>query len=582
MRLLFEYIGKHRKTLAGALVLAGVNQVFSLVDPQIFRLIIDNYASRYQELSQVDFLSGVGWLLLAGVLAALISRIAKNFQDYYVNAISQKVGASLYADMIEHAFSLPYRIFEDQRSGELLQKADKARNDSQKFIVSLVNIVFLTVLGMGLVIAYALYVHWLVGLVYIAIIPLLGLTTFAISRRVRTASQKIVAESTSLAGSTTETLRNVELVKSLGLERQEAERLNGVNEKILKLELRKITLIRTLSFIQGTMVNALRSLLLFLMLWLIYSGQVSLGEFFTLMFYSFAIFSPLYELGNVVSQYQESRASLEIAQAVFNQPPEEKPANPKKLGSLQGLAFRHVTFRYDEEGAEALADIEFRALQGQTVAFAGLSGSGKSTIIKLLVGLYRPQGGAVTVNGVSLDELDKEDWRRGIGYVSQDTQLFAGTIGENLRFIRPDATDEECLDALRQAEISSIVEKGEDGLATRIGEGGLKLSGGEKQRLAIARALLRRPQLIIFDEATSSLDSLTEKKITETISRISRENQEMLIILIAHRLATVARADMIHVLERGKIIESGRHEELLGAGSLYAAMWRQQQAQQSL
>lgn len=580
MRLLFTYIKKYKKALVGALVLAAVNQIFSLADPQIFRLIIDNYATQFGDMSQSEFLQGVGWLLVAGILAALISRIAKNFQDYYVNAISQKVGTALYADMIEHAFSLPYRIFEDQRSGELLQKADKARNDAQKFIASFVNIIFLAALGMGLVIAYALYVHWIVGVVYIAIIPLLGITTLVISRKVRVASQKIVTETASLAGSTTETLRNVELVKSLGLERQETARLNAVNEQILGLELKKITLIRTLSFIQGTLVNATRSALLLLMLWLIYTGQISLGEFFTLMFYSFAVFSPLYELGSVVSQYQEAAASLGVAQAVFSQEPEEKPAQPITIDALSSISFNNVSFGYGTEEGSALKNVSFSAEKGQSIALAGLSGSGKSTIIKLLVGLYRPQQGKILINGLDANQIDIEAWRKNIGYVSQDTQLFAGTIGENLRFIRPEATDEECLRALEQADIKSIVDNSSLGLNSRIGEGGLKLSGGEKQRLAISRALLRNPQMIIFDEATSSLDSLTEKKITQTIEAISQKNKDMLIVMIAHRLSTVARADLIYVLEKGQIIEQGTHQELLKNGSLYSAMWRQQQAQE--
>jgi ATP-binding cassette subfamily B protein len=370
----------------------------------------------------------------------------------------------------------------------------------------------------------------------------------------------------------------VELVKSLGLESQEAERLNKVNSYILKLELKKITLIRTLSFIQGTLVNLTRSLLLLLMLWLIYNGHITIGSFFTLMFYSFAVFSPLYEFGTVVSQYQEASASLKIAEDVFNQAPEPRPLNPQTLGRLEQISFNNVSFRYDAGAGEALSGISFILRPGQTAAFVGLSGSGKSTIIKLLVGLYRPNGGEIKVNDLGQNNIDMDAWRRNIGYVSQDTQLFAGTIAENLRFTKPDATDEDCLIALRQAAILNIIERGGEGLSTRIGEGGLKLSGGEKQRLAIARALLRRPQLIIFDEATSSLDSLTEKKITETIAGIGRDNPDLMIILIAHRLATVAHASVINVLEKGKIIESGRHEDLLKEASLYAAMWREQQA----
>ena len=578
MKLLFKYLQRYKKPLVLALSLAAVNQIFSLVDPQIFRLIIDNYASKVGVLGRHEFLTGVSLLLVAGILAALISRTAKNFQDYFVNSVTQKVGTALYSDMISHAFSLPYQIFEDQRSGELLQKADKARKDSQILIASLINIVFLAVLSMSVVTIYAFYVNWLVGLVYVSIVPIMGLTTLAISQKVRAASKRIALESSSLAGSITETLHNVELVKSLGLEEQEANRLNQVNNDILKLELKKITIIRTLSFIQGTMVNVSRSALLFLMLWLIFSGQITLGEFFTLMFYSFAIFSPLYEFGNVVSQYQEARASLEVAQAVFSQPSEAKPDHPQKIVNLEKISFKNVSFHYNEADREALADISFSVDKGKTIAFVGLSGSGKSTIIKLLVGLYHPVRGQIMINDLDSRTMDMESWRKNIGYVSQDTQLFAGTIAENLRFIKPDATNAECLQALREAAIINIVERDSAGLQARIGEGGLKLSGGEKQRLAIARALLRRPQLIIFDEATSNLDSLTEKTITQTISEISQDNKNLLTILIAHRLATVAAADVIHVLEKGRIIESGSHEELLKNASLYAAMWREQQA----
>lgn len=578
MKLLLEYLKRYKKLLFLALGLAAVNQIFSLVDPQIFRLIIDNYASKIGTLSAHAFIAGVAFLLLAGVLAALISRTAKNFQDYFVNSVTQRVGAALYSDMIEHAFALPYQVFEDQRSGEVLQKADNARQDSQLLIVSLINIVFLAALSMLLVTAYAFYVNWLIGLLYLSILPIMGFTTLAISRRIRAASKKISLESSSLSGAITETLHNVELVKSLGLEQQEADRLARVNDDILKLELKKITMIRTLSFIQGTMVNLSRSALMLLMLWLVFTGGITLGEFFTLMFYSFAIFNPLYEFGNVISQYQETRASLEVAQGVFNQPPEVKPADAEKISNLESIAFDQVSFRYNEDAPGALDNISFSARRGQTIAFVGLSGAGKSTIIKLLIGLYKPTAGRLLINGQDNRQIDLDDWRRSIGYVSQDTQLFAGTIADNLRFIKPAATDEECRQALREAAINSLIERDPAGLQVRIGEGGLKLSGGEKQRLAIARALLRRPRLLIFDEATSNLDSLTEKMITKTIAEISR-HKERLTVLIAHRLSTVAQADIIHVLEKGRIIESGRHEELLKNGSLYAAMWREQQAQ---
>jgi len=416
-------------------------------------------------------------------------------------------------------------------------------------------------------------------LVYILVIPLLGVVTFVVSKRIEMAQKNIVRESADLAGSTTETLRNVELVKSLGLETQEARRLNNVNDKILSLELKKVTLVRMLSFLQGSMVNITRSLLMLLMLWLIFTRAITLGEFFSLLFYSFAIFSPLYELGNVAAQYQEAKASLKTLHGVLNTPPAPKAENPKDVGAIKAVEFDNVGFSYNGDAAAAVSNITLLISPGSTVAFVGPSGSGKSTLVKLLVGLYQPTAGVMSINDVDSRDIDYDTIRHRIGYVSQDTQLFAGTIRENLLFVNPDAGDEACITALDAASALTIIERGGKGLETRIGEGGIKLSGGERQRLAIARALLRQPELIIFDEATSSLDSLTEKSITETIKKISQSYPNLITVLIAHRLSTVAHADTIFVLERGSIVERGTHHTLAATGGLYAALWRQQSAE---
>lgn len=579
MRLLWSYLKRHKKLLFGALGLATINQVFSLLDPQIFRLIIDNYATKAGQIPTDQFLRGVLLLLLGTIGVAFISRVAKNFQDYYVNVVTQRAGAAMYGAAVGHSFSLPYTVFEDQRSGELLQKLQKARTDSQTFIIGAVNTVFLSIIGIIFVITYTFWVDWRIGLTYLLIIPVLGSATYLISRRVKAAQASIVKQTAELAGSTTETLRNVELVKSLGLETQETDRLNTVNNRILGLELTKVKMIRKLMFLQGTMINGLRSALMLLMLWLIAAGDITLGQFFSILFYSFFIFNPLSELGTVAGAYQEASASLEQLGEVLKLKPEPKPLEPKPLEKLTTISFEHVAFSYGAAGSNhALHDINLSLSPGDTVAFVGPSGAGKSTLVKLLVGLYRPHLGALKVNGLNITQLDTEAVRRRLGYVAQETQLFAGTIRENLLFVRPQASDEECLGALKAAAALPIIERGGKGLDTKIGEGGIKISGGERQRLAIARALLRQPDLIIFDEATSSLDSITERSITETIKAISNIKPDLITVLIAHRLSTVAHADKIYVLEKGKIVEMGIHAELVKRGGLYAALWREQSA----
>ena len=575
MAILYRYLRQYWKLGVAALVLAAINQVFSLLDPLIFRHIIDSYATRYREYPTAKFLSGVGVLLGAAVGVAFISRVAKNFQDYFVNVITQKVGANIYADGIRHSLELPYTLFEDQRSGETLGKLQKVRSDVEKFIALAVNMVFVTLIGLIFVMIYAARVHWAVAPAYLATVPLLGGLSSVLSRKIKEVQKHIVRETTALAGATTESLRNIELVKSLGLAQQEVARLNATTEKILKLELKKVRYLRSLSFVQGTCVNFLRTSILFLMLYLVFRELITVGQFFSLWIYSFFIFGPLQELGNVINVYRETEVSLQNFETILDLPPEPRPEHPVAVESLRTLRFDDVWFQHQSASAPALREISFRVDRGETIAFVGPSGAGKTTLVKLLVGLYRPQSGHIYYNGTREDEVDIDDLRERIGFVTQDAQLFSGSIRENLRFVRPDASDQECLEVLRQASVESLLKRADRGLDTVIGEGGVKVSGGEKQRLSIARALLRRPQLLVFDEATSSLDSLTEEEISQTIRDVAA-SRDAITCLIAHRLSTVLHADRIYVLERGAIVEFGRHEELLAKRGLYYAMWRQQ------
>jgi ATP-binding cassette, subfamily B, bacterial len=581
MKLLVAYLRPYWKLVLLALLLAAVNQVFSLLDPLIFRHVIDQYATRFDHYTTARFIRGVSLLLLAAVGVAFVSRVAKNFQDYFVNVVTQRMGAQLYSDGIRHSLDLPYQLFEDQRSGETLGKLQKVRTDVEKLIASSVNVVFQTLVGVVFVVIYAFSVHWLVAPVYFATVPLLGWLSSVLSRRIKVVQKTIVAETTALAGSTTESLRNIELVKGMGLGAQEIARLNATTDRILGLELRKVRYLRSLSFIQGTAVNALRTSILFLMLYLIFARQITVGQFFALWIYSFFIFGPLQELGTVINVYRETEASLANFQEVLDAPREPRPADPVVVEDLTRLAFENVSFSHLSVPTPAVRGVSFEVRRGDTVALVGPSGAGKTTLVKLLVGLYRPQAGRILYDGQAQDRVDLDKLRERIGFVTQDTQLFSGSIRENLVFVRPDATDAECLEVLQRAACHGLLARADRGLDTLIGEGGVKVSGGEKQRLSIARALLRQPHLMVFDEATSSLDSITEEEVTRTIREVARDRRVMT-VLIAHRLSTVMHADRIYVLERGRIVEQGRHESLLDAKGLYYAMWRQQVGERRL
>ena len=566
-----------------AIILAAVNQSFSLLDPLIAGKLMDRYVNHplthdKQGLLHRDlatYMTGALSLIGALIGVAMVSRIAKNFQDYVVNVVIQKYGAQLYTDGLRHALRLPYQEFEDQSSGQTLSILQKVRTDCEKFIQSFFNVLLPTIIGIVFVIIYAFALSPLLPLIYLGGAGVLALLTNSLSKRIKTVQKNIVKETNALAGSTTESLRNIELVKSLGLTHQEIRRLNATTIKILQLELKKVRSIRTISFIQGTFVNLLRQAIVMCLLYFIYGGAITPGQYLTLIFYSFFIFGPMQEIGNVIMSYREAEASLNNMQELLKKPVEFTPEKPESIKGIETVRFDNVTFKHNSSSRPALDGISFDVKLGETVAFVGPSGSGKTTLVKLLVGLYHPNNGHIFYNGHSEHTIDYEELRHQMGLVTQDPQLFSGTIKENLLFVNPNATEEQIQEVLQQAACQNLLSRAENGLNTMIGEGGLKLSGGERQRISIARALLRHPRLMIFDEATSALDSLTEDDISQTIRSITARRQHIT-IMIAHRLSTIMHADRIYVLEKGHVVETGSHDELLTEKGLYYAMWRQQ------
>lgn len=605
MKILVQYLKPYKWLVILVLFLAAVNIGFSLFDPILLGKLINlaNYHKNVKAFDWPQFLFvndklndidikvdrqgvvtrtqvvnhyyGVIWLLLASISVAMISRIAKAFQDYCLNLITQKFGATVFTQGLQHAMKLPYQEFEDARSGETLSVLQKVRIDTEKFVSAFINILFPVVIGIVFVAIYATSIHWSLPIIYFGGIFLLTIISNLLSKKVKVIQKNIVGQTTALAGATTESLRNIELVKSLGLTQQEVSRLNQNTFKILGLELTKVKRIRSISFVQGTFVNTLRQVILFMLMYLIYGGRMDAGQLVTMQIFSFFVFGPLQEIGNIILSYREAQASLENFGNLMKKAPEAQPANPKQLGTIEQLEFNHVGFKHHTASQHAINNISFKVKTGETIAFVGPSGSGKTTLMKLLVGLYRPQQGKILYNGIDENNINFEDLRNQIGFVTQDTQLFSGTIKENLMFVNPAAPEEELYDVLNKASCQNLLSRAEKGLETMIGEGGLKLSGGEKQRLSIARALLRRPKLLIFDEATSSLDSLTEEEITSTIRDVSSSGDQVT-ILIAHRLSTIMHADRIYVLEKGDVVETGSHEKLLEEKGLYYAMWRQQ------
>jgi ATP-binding cassette, subfamily B, bacterial len=576
MNLLYTYLKRHKILLLFALIMAALNICFSLSDNIIIGKLMQDCGvgvAKYKG-NEWGFIKAVGFWLGLSITVAMISRITKNFQDYFTNIVIQRTGAAMYTDGIKKSLDLPYADFEDQRSGETLNKLQKVRIDSEKLITLSISLVFQTIIGFLFVIIYISRIDYRISIIFILTAPIIAFVSSYLGKKIKVVSKNILSQTNALAGATTESLRNIELVKSLGLTHQEESRLNLNTLKILRLEIQKIRFIRSLGFIQGTTVHFMRTCVVFTLYYFVFEGKILVGDLLTMTFFTFFIFNPLQELSQFIIAKNEAKASLDNFEKLLSAKSEYKPKEPQKMGVISSLQFKNVGFKHKTANYNAVENINFDIKQGETVAFVGPSGAGKTTLVKLLVGLYQPAEGKVLYNNLESTQIDLLELRKQLGFVTQDAQLFSGTIRENLQFVKPNATDNEILEALHKASCQNLLSRAEDGLNSTIGEGGIKVSGGEKQRLSIARAILRNPNFLIFDEATSALDSITEEEINTTIRSISDKNR--ITVLIAHRLSTIMHADKIFVLEQGKIIEQGKHHDLLVEKGLYYAMWRQQ------
>ena len=521
-------------------------------------------------------------LLIIFIAASLGVTLAANLigvAESYINTwIAQHITFDMRNQMFRHLQKMSQRFFTTNNQGDIITRMTSDIDGVESVITNTFKSILSNAITLVVALVAMFQKNWILALLGIAVIPLFvlptrkaGKTRWTLTREAQDCNDEvngILNETLSVSGQL--------LVKLYGKEKEEYERYEKVNRKMIGLNIKEKMAGRWFFVILNTVTN-IGPMLLYLVggiLMMKYDSDLTVGDITVLVALLGKTYMPVNSLLNIQVDWMRSMALFTRIFDYFDMPVEieNAPDAVTPDHSTGEVEFKHVNFAYDEE-RQILKDISFKLESGHSIAIVGPSGSGKSTIINLIPRLYDVQSGSVAYDGVDVRKLDLGFLRGQVGVVSQETYLFNGTIRDNLLYAKPDATEEEMIAALKRANIYDFVENQELGLDAMVGNRGLKLSGGEKQRISIARVLLKDPKLLIFDEATSALDSISENKIQEAIEPIIKERTS---ILIAHRLSTILAADEILVVRDGEIVERGQHKELVKQGGVYQELYTTQ------
>ena len=571
LKRIFSYLKPYKKQFVLILLCLIVSSVLNLLPSVLTGKIIDEGLIAKKMDSLVFYIV----LSLLVTFGANLIGVAESYLNTW---IAQHITFDMRNSMYRHLQKMSQSFFTSNNQGDIITRMTSDIDGVKRIITD----TFTSILSNSITLIAALVLMFrsnrILAIVGILVVPLFviptrkaGKTRWSLTRESQECNDEvngILNETLSVSGQL--------LVKLFGKEEHEYDRYKTVNEKMVRLNIKEsmagrwfMVVVRTFSSIGPMLLYLVGGILI-----MKYDSSITVGDITVMVALLGKMYMPVNQLLNIQVEWIRSMAMFTRIFEYYDMPVSikdpEKPLKPEKEDGR--VEFKHVSFSYNPE-RQILKDISFELKAGDCIAVVGPSGSGKSTLVNLIPRLYDVNAGSVTFDGIDVRDLSLEFLRKSIGIVSQETYLFNGSIRDNLLYAKPDATEEEMIDACIKANIYDFIKKQETGLATMVGNRGLKLSGGEKQRISIARVLLKDPDLFIFDEATSALDSISERKIQDAIDPIINSRTS---ILIAHRLSTILAADRILVIKDGVIAESGTHEELVGAGGTYTELYETQ------
>lgn len=562
------YLRDYRLRLVAAFVcsagVAGLSAVYAwLVQPVLDGIFID----RNRDLLII---------LPLGVLGiAFLKALFAYGQAYLMSYVGHWLVSDVRQQLFVHIVRLPIRFHDANTSGRLMARVISDVNEMANAIPSVLKDIFQQGLTFLAMLAVVFYQNWKLATIVLVVLPLSSLVLVHVGRRIRKLSKRGQESIGKMASVLKEAFSGIKIVKAYGQEEKEAQRFSLTNQSFRSAKIKS----SQASAMSSPLLEVIGVCGVAFIIWygggLVIAGEMKPGEFFSFLAAMFMAYAPVRKMSGANESVQRALAGAQRVFHVLDLDSELAKDEGKKIlpPISKNLEFSGVKFLYEGSDEPALHNINLMVNVGEVVAFVGASGSGKTTLVSLVPRFYRPTEGAVKIDGEDIRLIDRSSLRRQIGIVSQETVLFDDTIRNNIAYGRPDATEDSIIEAARAAFAWEFIERLPQGLNTLVGENGLRLSGGQRQRLAIARAILRDPPILILDEATSSLDSESEKLVQKALANLVKERTTL---IIAHRLSTVQHADRIVVMNRGRIEEMGTHAELLRQGGLYTRLYQTQ------